>query len=124
MELIWVGIGGFVGANARYLMTRAVAGRLGDAFPHGTLWVNVLGSVLIGVLVTLLAERFAPSHALRLLLVTGFLGGYTTFSAYAFEAVTLVDRGQIGRAWVYALGSNALALAACAGGVALVRMLR
>ncbi len=124
MELIWVGVGGFLGVNARYLMGRAVEDRFGGGFPYGTLTINVLGSVLIGVLVTLLAERYAPSHGLRLLLVTGFLGGYTTFSTYAFEAITLADRGQIGRALLYVLGSNGLALAACAAGVALVRVLR
>lgn len=124
MELIWVGVGGFIGVNARYLMGRAVEERFGTGFPYGTLTINVLGSVLIGVLVTLLAERYAPSHGLRLLLVTGFLGGYTTFSAYAFEAITLADRGQTGRALLYILGSNGLALAACAAGIALVRVLR
>lgn len=124
MELVWVGLGGGAGAIARYLMGREVEARFGSGFPYGTLTINVLGSLAIGILVTLLAERFAPNHAVRLLLVTGFLGGYTTFSAYAFEAITLADRGQIGRALLYVLGSNGLALAACAAGIALVRWAR
>jgi len=124
VELIWVGVGGFAGANARYVMGREMESRFGDGFPHGTLAINVLGSLVIGVLVTMLAERFAPSHAVRLLLVTGFLGGYTTFSSYAFEAITLADRGQVGRALIYVLASNGLALAACAAGIALMRGLR
>jgi CrcB protein len=124
LDLIWVGIGGFVGANARYVMGRAIHDRVDTGFPVGTLTINVVGSIAIGILVTLLAERYAPNHALRLLIVTGFLGGYTTFSSYAYEAIMLADRGQMGRAWLYTLGSNGLALAGCAAGVAIVRWLR
>ena len=124
MDFIWVGIGGFFGANARYVMGRAIHDRVDTTFPAGTLTINVLGSIAIGVLLTLLADRYAPNHALRLLIVTGFLGGYTTFSTYAYEAITLADRGQLGRSLVYILGSNGLALAGCAAGVALVRLLR
>lgn len=124
LDLWWVGIGGFVGAIARYVMGRAIHDRVDTTFPAGTLAINVLGSIAIGVLVTLLAERYAPNHALRLLIVTGFLGGYTTFSSFSYEAITLADRGQLGRALVYILGSNGLALAGCAAGIALVRWLR
>ncbi len=124
MDLIWVGIGGCIGANARYVMGRAIHDRVDTTFPAGTLTINVLGSIAIGVLLTLMADRYAPNHALRLLIVTGFLGGYTTFSSYAYEAITLADRGQVGRSLVYVLGSNGLALAGCAAGVALVRLLR
>ena len=124
MDFLWVGVGGFVGANARYAMGRAIHDRVVTTFPLGTLTINVLGSIAIGFLVMLLAERYAPNHALRLLIVTGFLGGYTTFSSFSFEAVMLADRGQLGRALVYILGTNGLALAGCAAGVALVRWLR
>lgn len=124
VEFIWVGIGGFVGANARYVMGRAIHDRVETGFPVGTLAINALGSIAIGILLTILAERYAPSHVVRLLIVTGFLGGYTTFSAYAYEAIMLADRGQLARAWLYILGSNGLALAGCAAGVALVRWLR
>lgn len=124
MDLLWVGVGGFIGANARYVMGRVIHDRIDTTFPAGTLTINVLGSIAIGVLVTLLAERYAPNHALRLLIITGFLGGYTTFSSFAYEAITLADRGQLGRSLVYILGSNGLALAGCAAGVALVRWLR
>jgi CrcB protein len=124
LDLIWVGIGGFVGANARYVMARAIQDRANSTFPLGTLTINVLGSIAIGVLATLLAERFAPNHAVRLLIVTGFLGGYTTFSTYAYEAFALADRGHLVKALAYVLGSNGLALVGCAAGVALVRWLR
>ena len=93
------------------------AARLGPAFPTATLLVNVSGSLAIGVLAGLLSERAAP--AWRLLLVVGFLGGYTTFSSYAVEALALARRGEWLLAAGYVVGSNALALAACAVGLAL-----
>jgi CrcB protein len=95
---------------------RGLGARLGPAFPTATLLVNVSGSLAIGVLAALLTERAAP--AWRLLLVVGVLGGYTTFSTYALEAVALAQRGEWGL-W-YVVGSNGLALAACAAGMALV----
>ena len=120
-QVLWVGIGGFVGANARYLLGRVLAGRVGDGFPVATLLVNVSGSFAIGVVLTLLVERRVGDPAWRLLIAVGFLGGYTTFSAYAFETLTLIERGQWTRAAAYVLASNAVGLLACGGGMALVR---
>ncbi len=77
-RFLWVGVGGFVGANARYAVGRLLAGRLGDGFPYATLLVNVSGSLAIGVVLTLLTERFVADPAWRLLVIVGFLGGYTT----------------------------------------------
>ena len=122
MEFVWVGLGGFLGANARYGLGRLIVDRFGTAFPWGTLIVNVSGSLAIGVLLTLLLDRLAPDRW-RLLAVIGFLGGYTTFSSYAFEAITLTDRGQLVRAGAYVVASNLAALAACALGIAVARSL-
>ena len=121
VDYLWVGLGGFVGANARYALTRLVAGRFGSDWPYGTFVVNVSGSLLIGVILTLLVERFVADPAWRLLLVVGFLGGYTTFSSYSIEAIALVEQGHWGRAALYVLGSNLLGLAACYWGIALAR---
>ena len=120
-RFLWIGIGGFVGANARYAVGRLLAGRLGDGFPYATLLVNVSGSLAIGVVLTLLTERFVADPAWRLLVVVGFLGGYTTFSAYAFEALALMERGAWARAAAYILASNAAALLGCYAGIALAR---
>jgi len=120
-QILWVGVGGFVGANARYLLGRLLAGRVGDGVPVVTLVVNVSGSFAIGVVLTLLTERWAADPAWRLLVVVGFLGGYTTFSAFAFETLALIERGQWVRAGGYVLASNVVGLLACAGGMALVR---
>ena len=121
MEYLLVGIGGFLGANARYVLVGLIAERLGAAFPHGTLIVNLTGSLAIGVVLVLLTERLAADPAWRLLLVVGFLGGYTTFSSYTYEAVALAEAGQWARAAWYVLGSNVLGLAATTAGMLLAR---
>lgn len=122
MDYLWVGLGGLVGANARFLLGRIVIDRLGSSFPYGTFLVNLSGSFAIGLVLTSLLVRGADP-AWRLLVVTGFLGGYTTFSTYTFEAVSLIEEGRWARAAVYAIGSTAVGLAACWGGVALGRAL-
>jgi CrcB protein len=113
---LWVALGGGCGAAARYAVGVGLGAGLGPAFPMATLVVNVSGSLAIGVLAGLLTERSAP--AWRLLLVVGFLGGYTTFSSYALEALALAQRGEWVRGLWYVVGSNGLALAACAAGLA------
>src|SRR5215213_6130492 len=106
-DVLLVGAGGFLGANCRYFMIGAITARVGTVFPFGTLLVNVAGSFAIGALMTVLADRSALSPAWRLLLVVGFLGGYTTFSSYSFEAVTLANQGFWLRAFTYVIASNA-----------------
>ena len=121
MEYLLVGVGGFLGANARYVLGGLIAERLGAAFPYGTLVVNMTGSLAIGVILVLLTERLAADPAWRLLLVVGFLGGYTTFSSYTFEALLLAEAGQWVRALWYVLGSNVLGLTAAFAGMLLAR---
>src|SRR6476661_8817976 len=90
MDYLWVGLGGFLGANARYILGLWIVGRVGSAFPWNTLLINVTGSLAIGVILTVLTERIVADPAWRLFLVVGFLGGYTTFSSYTFEAISLL----------------------------------
>jgi len=85
--------GGGSGALARYIVSSAINSRFGGLFPLGTLVINVSGSFLIGLLMTLLGERFQPHPNWRLLLVTGFLGGYTTFSSFEWETYSSVREG-------------------------------
>jgi CrcB protein len=113
--------GAMVGANLRFVVANWAADRWGPDFPYGTLLINVSGSLAIGVLLTLLTERLVADPAWRLLLVVGFLGGYTTFSSYTFEALTLAEAGQWLPAGWYILGSNGLGLVAVYGGVLLAR---
>src|SRR6266852_1381216 len=87
-------VGGGVGALARYVLGTAIAARVGGRFPLGTLVINVTGSFLIGLLMTLFTERFQPHPNWRLLLVVGFLGGYTTFSTFEYETLRAVQDGS------------------------------
>ena len=123
MEYLWIGLGGFLGANARYALGVWIASRVGSAFPWGTLVINVMGSLAIGIILVLLTERFVADPAWRLFLVVGFLGGYTTFSSYTFEALALMEAGEwLSAAW-YVLGSNGLGLATAYLGMVLARSL-
>ena len=121
MTLFWVGIGGFIGANARYLLGRAIVERYGSAFPWGTLIVNLTGAFLIGIIAELLLLRQDDDPAWRLLLVVGVLGGYTTFSSYALEIVALMRSDQLWRAMAYLALSNVAGVALCFLGVSLAR---
>ncbi len=119
--LLQVALGGALGASGRYLTTTAVARLMGKSFPWGTMTVNVLGSFAMGVLVVMLAHlsgnRFAP------LLMTGVLGGFTTFSAFSLDAATLYERGQVGPAAAYILASVILSVLALFAGLWFARSL-
>src|SRR5580658_6506870 len=86
-------LGGAVGSLTRYVAGTAIMTRFGGRFPLGTFVINVTGSFLIGLIMTLLTERVQPHPNWRLLLVVGFLGGYTTFSSFEWETLGLVQDG-------------------------------
>jgi CrcB protein len=86
-------LGGAVGSLARYLLAGAIMARTGARFPLGTVVINITGSFLIGLLMTLFTERLDPHPHWRLILVVGFLGGYTTFSSFEWETLGLVRDG-------------------------------
>ena len=113
-----VALGGAAGSVARYGVNRAALAAFGPGFPVATLVVNVAGSFLMGLLVVLLAQR---GNALAPLLMTGVLGGFTTFSAFSLDAVTLWQRGQQGAATAYVAASVALSLAALVAGISVGR---
>lgn len=118
--LFQVALGGAIGASARYMTNLAALRLAGPGFPWGTLAVNVAGSFLMGLLVGLLAQRDA--QRLAPFLMTGVLGGFTTFSAFSLDALTLWERGQTGLAALYVAGSVLLSLAGIVAGVAAGRM--
>jgi len=95
MRYLLVLAGGGTGALARYVAASAIMTRFGGKFPLGTLAINVTGSFLIGFLMTMLTERFQLDPQWRLLLVVGFLGGYTTFSSFEWETYTSVRDGAL-----------------------------
>jgi len=105
-------LGGGVGSLARYVAGSAIMTRFGSRFPLGTMAVNVTGSFLIGLLMTLLTERWQPHPNWRLLLVVGFLGGYTTFSSFEWETFSAVREGGFWIGLANVLGSVAFGYAA------------
>ncbi len=119
-----VALGGAAGSVCRYLVSAGMLRWLGAGFPFGTLAVNVVGSFLMGVLAGALADHF-PLHKeqWRIMLGTGFLGGFTTFSAFALDGWMLLERGQIAAAGGYIAGSVLLSLAGLIAGVMLMRSL-
>ncbi|WP_375397445.1 fluoride efflux transporter CrcB [uncultured Sphingomonas sp.] len=122
MDLLLVMIGGAIGSAARYLTGRLLLGWLGPAWPWaGTLAVNLVGGFLMGLLAGLLA-RGGGSEPARLLLGVGVLGGFTTFSAFSLDTMTLIERGMAGPAITYALVSVAGSIAALFAGLYLVRV--
>lgn len=116
-NIILVAVGGALGSVARYL-TVLWAARLVPGFPAGVMAINVLGSVLVGVLFVVLT---GPRAALSPLVMIGFLGGFTTFSTFSLDALRMWEGGAPGLAAVYVLGSVALSLAGVAAGVWLAR---
>jgi fluoride exporter len=122
MAYLWVALGGATGAAARFAVAQWMGARWGWTFPWGTFAVNVTGSLAIGLVMTLLFARGADP-AYRLLLVTGFLGGYTTFSAFSFEAISLLESRRWDAAALYVIGSVMLGLLATALGFGLGRLL-
>ena len=113
-------VGGGVGALARYVLGTEIAARVGGRFPLGTLVINVTGSFLIGLLMTLFTERFQPHPNWRLLLVVGVLGGYTTFSTFEYETLRAVQEGSKWAGMLNAVGSVVLGYIAVWLGAAII----
>jgi CrcB protein len=117
--LLWVGMGGFIGANARYLVGIWAAERFGHSFPWGTLIINVSGALLLAAFAAWFTRQVGLNPNLRLLFAVGFCGAYTTFSTYALDTITLAHSGQFSAALVNLLLNNALSLVATLAGLAL-----
>ncbi|MBO0902491.1 fluoride efflux transporter CrcB [Jiella sonneratiae] len=116
-----VALGGGIGAALRHLAGLAAIRLLGPGFPYATMFVNVVGSFVMGAFIELLARRLGASAELRLFFATGVLGGFTTFSSFSLDTALLYERGDLLLAAVYVLGSVVLGLAALFAGLALVR---
>ncbi|USU12203.1 fluoride efflux transporter CrcB [Sphingomonadaceae bacterium OTU29THOMA1] len=103
MPLVFVMFGGALGAGARYLTGRATLALFGPGFPVGTLAVNVIGGLLMGVLAGVLARNGSGGEPWRLFLGVGVLGGFTTFSSFSLDVVGMIERGAPGAALFYIL---------------------
>jgi CrcB protein len=121
----WVGLGGFLGANARYFLGLWARNRMGITFPWGTFIINVSGSFMLGMVMTLVNLKLIPfSDHLRLIFAIGFIGAYTTFSTYEYESHALLEDGSWMLASANLLGSLAAGLVAVRLGVLLVRWMQ
>ena len=118
-----IAIGGILGCWARYAVTNLVQAIWGRAFPYGTLSINVLGSFLMGFLFFATLERLAVGPYIRVGILTGFVGGFTTFSTFAMETLLLAEQGEIGKGVAYVGLSVVLGLMAAFAGAYLARIL-
>lgn len=119
-----IAVGAALGANARYLVGVWAGSRLGADFPYGTFIVNIVGSFVLGFLLTLGTERLQLSPEARLLLAVGFLGSFTTFSSYAVESMNLWRDASLWRGLVNIIGNNLVGLFAAVLGAPLARWLQ
>ena len=119
--IFWIAAGGALGASGRHLVNVYAGRLLGTDFPWATFVVNVAGSFLMGVFITAMALKFSTSLEWRAFLTTGVLGGFTTFSAFSLDFLTLYERKEHGLAFLYAAGSVGLALVAIFAGMAAAR---
>ncbi|WP_303773476.1 fluoride efflux transporter CrcB [Anaerolinea thermophila] len=122
-RVLWISIGAMLGANARYWLGVWAAQRWGAAFPWGTFIINLSGSFLLGLFMTLVTGRYPVDPNLRLLVTVGFLGAYTTFSTFTYESINLFMKGQWLAGLLNVLGSMALGLLAAGFGVYLGKAL-
>ncbi|MDB3967105.1 fluoride efflux transporter CrcB [Porticoccaceae bacterium] len=122
MHWLAVAIGGALGAMARYGVSGLIFDATSHKFPYDTLWVNVLGSFIMGVLFVVILEKGLLPPEMRSILMIGFLGAFTTFSTFSLDALGLWQNGHLFLALVYALGTVFLCLAAISMAVWLTRL--
>jgi len=118
-----VALGGAIGACARYGVGTLMLRLMGPGYPYGTLFVNIVGSFLMGVLIEYMALRWSPSPEMRVLLVTGFLGAFTTFSTFSLDVALQVQRGEYLAAGGYILLSVCLSIVGLFAGLHLMRVM-
>jgi CrcB protein len=123
MNYVLVFVGGGLGSVLRHIVNVLCARGIGIGFPYGTFVVNVTGSLIMGLIAGYLAFKGEASQPWRLFLMTGILGGYTTFSAFSLDAALLYERGELGLAAFYVLGSVLFSILGLFAGLALVRHL-
>jgi CrcB protein len=120
-QIVAIALGGALGSVGRFLLAGLISRQLGSNFPWGTLAVNVIGGLIMGVLIELMAQTWSVSPAIRAFLTVGVLGGFTTFSAFSLETVLLLQRGELPAALAYIVASVVLSVGAVWCGLRLMR---
>ena len=123
MTYLAISIGAVLGANARFMVGGWVVDRLGATFPYGTLIINVTGSFLIGIVLTVVIERALAPWWIRPVFAIGFLGSYTTFSTFSYETLALIEAGSLAAAAANVAGSVGGALIGVYLGTIVVRLI-
>jgi CrcB protein len=123
MNYVLVFIGGGLGSVLRHIVNVVCPKFLGTNFPYHTFIINITGSTIMGLVAGYLAFKGDAAQSWRLFLMTGILGGYTTFSAYSLDSAVLYERGEIGLAALYVLGSVVLSILGLFAGLTLIRQL-
>lgn len=121
MSYVLVFLGGGLGSTLRYAINVLCGRTLGTNFPYSTFIINITGSLVMGLIAGYLAFKGEALQPWRIFLMTGILGGYTTFSAFSLDAVTLYERGEMGMAVFYVVGSVVLSIAGLVAGLSMVR---
>ena len=124
MQYLWIGLGGFLGANARYLVQLWAASRWGADFPYGTMLANISGSFIIAFFLTLATQRLTIPPELRLFVAVGFLGGFTTFSSFSLETFHLFEQSGWWVASLNFFGNTVLGMAGVILGIFLAQLIQ
>ena len=119
---VYIALGGGIGSFLRYVITSTIARYFGTIFPYGTLTVNIIGSLTMGIIIEYLSRTLPHSNELRAFLAIGILGGFTTFSAFSLESINLLQRGASAMAAAYIVASVLLSILAVFGGMAIVKV--
>jgi CrcB protein len=120
-SVLAIAAGGAIGAVLRHFLNSAVIGMVGGNFPWGILTINILGSLVMGLLIGFFAQFYDPGQTVKAFLTVGVLGGFTTFSSFSLDTVMLFERGAFMQAAAYVGASVFVSLAALAGGMYLMR---
>lgn len=123
IHFLWICLAGAMGTGARYLTSEFVQHTFRDSFPHSTFIINASGSFLVSVIMVIGLHTTAIPPTLRIVLTTGFLGGFTTYSSFNYEALQYFQNGEIGRGIIYMVGSVLTCLLAGIAGLWLARRL-
>jgi CrcB protein len=121
LKTLLIGLGAFIGANVRYALQTWAAARWGTDFPYGTLIINISGSLILGFFVTLVTQRVAIPAEWRVFVTVGLLGGFTTFSSFSVETLTLVQMSRWLPALLYLTGNVVLGIIGAYLGIILAR---
>jgi len=121
--IMYVALGGAVGAVGRYGVMSMVGAVAGIGFPYGTLSVNIIGSLILGIFIEISALAWSPSHEIRTLVVVGVLGSFTTFSMFSLDVINLVTRGETISALIYIGSSVLFSIGAIWLGIMLTRLI-